>query len=180
MIYSHIVACSLNNGIGLGGNLPWRIKEDLIHFKELTSNHPILVGHNTFCSIGKVLPNRLNLVISRDTSISNLSTTDSNIRVFYDLDSCLKELASPTSSLRVHPYWNDEVFIIGGAKIYKTTLDLDIVSKIYLTLVHKNIDADSFYPAIDTAKFSVNEKSSLHKTDSGYEFEYITYERTDR
>ncbi len=180
MIYSHIVACSLNNGIGIEGNLPWRIKEDLMHFKELTTNHPILVGHNTFLSIGKALPKRLNLVISRDSSIRNLSTTDDNIKVFYDLDSCLEELSSSNSVLKNHPYWNDEVFIIGGAKIYKTTLDLGIVSKIYLTLVHKNINADSFYPAIDTGNFAIKEHSSLNKSDNGYEFEYITYERINR
>ena len=177
MIYSHIVACALNNGIGFKGELPWRIKEDLAHFKKLTTYHPIIVGHNTFLSIGKPLPKRLNLVISRDESIRNLSITDDNIKVFYDLDSCLKELSSPTSPLRDHPFWNEEIFIIGGAKIYKTTMDLGIISRIYLTLVHRDIDADSFYPGIDTDSFSIKERSQLYVSDNGYKFEYITYNK---
>ena len=176
MIYSHIVACSLDNGIGIKGKLPWNLKEDLKHFKSLTSFHPIIVGHNTFLSIGRLLPNRLSIVISRDPFIQSQSDLTKNILVYSDLSTCIGELEKKQESLISHPFWNDEVFIIGGAKIYKQSLDLGIVSKIYLTSIHVNIDTDTFYPKIEDSQFSQVERSEL-KIENDYQFEYITYER---
>lgn len=175
MIYSHIVACSLDNGIGIKGKLPWNLKEDLKHFKSLTSFHPVIVGHNTYLSIGKSLPSRLNIVISRDPQIKSQSKEDKNLLVYQDLSSCIKAIES-NSEIYSHPFWNDEVFIIGGAKIYKQSLDLGIVSRIYLTRVHVNIEADTFYPKIDEAQFSQLERSEL-KIENEYQFEYISYEK---
>lgn len=126
-----IVAISENNAIGKDNQLLWHLPADLKHFKNITSGHPIIMGRKTYESIGKPLPNRRNIVITRqkDFKIQGVDVVNS---VEEALSICEGE---------------PEIFIIGGAEIYRTAFDQ--TDKIYLTKVHQHFDADAFFPKID-------------------------------
>lgn len=129
MSLSHIVACTTDRVIGLQGRMPWHIKEDLQRFKRLTQHHTVIMGRKTYESIGRPLPNRRNIVISRN------KLELPGVELVSDVTSALS-LCSP----------DEESFVIGGAEIYKQTLfDID---KIYLTLVTKQYEGDTYYPEI--------------------------------
>lgn len=168
MILSHIVAVSTNDAIGKDGKLPWHISRDLKRFKKLTSNHIILMGRKTMESLPFVLPSRFNMVLSR-------SLPEGNRNGFYivkDIDSA----KSKASSL-IAEGWPDEVFCIGGAQIYTSTIE--DCERIYLTKVDNIVDgADAFYDGSLLAGF--DEKNRQHVVDdaSGLNLHYINYEKT--
>lgn len=129
MSFSHIVACTSQRVIGLQGRIPWHIKEDLQRFKALTQHHTVIMGRKTFDSIGRPLPKRRNIVVSRNK-----------------LEIPGVELVSDVPSALVLCPPDEETFIIGGAEIYKQTFD--VIDRIYLTLVNKDCEGDTFYPEI--------------------------------
>ena len=156
MSVSIIVAMSENGVIGKDQKLPWHLKEDLQHFKKLTTNHPIIMGRKTYESIGRPLPNRSNLILSRTqpNPIPKETKWYSNPK---DLDPIIEK---------------QECFIIGGAEIYK--LFFDRTTKIYLTLIHKTIDGDTFFPCIDFEKqFKVTHQEP-HTSETNIPFSFIT------
>jgi dihydrofolate reductase len=127
LIY-HVVAVSKNGVIGKNGKLPWHFSSDLKFFKKLTTGHTVIMGRVTFDSIGKPLPNRRNIVVSRQArSVPGVEFAPSVAEAL--------KLAK-----------GGEVFIIGGASIYKETLDL--VDAIYLTHIDQVFEGDAFYPGI--------------------------------
>src|ERR1043165_1052456 len=128
---SLIVAMSENRVIGRGGKLPWHLPADLRHFKELTTGHSIIMGRKTFDSIGKPLPNRRNIVITHDR----------------DFRAAGIELAQNLQSALPLTQNEDEVFVIGGAQIFEQSLPR--ADRIHLTIVHANIEGDTFFPPID-------------------------------
>lgn len=150
---SIIVAISNNNAIGKDNQLLWHLPADLKHFKQITSGHTIIMGRKTFDSIGRPLPNRRNIVITRQ---SNLAIE--GVEVVNSLNEAL-ELCKA----------ENEVFIIGGAELYRTALPL--VQKIYLTTVHKAFDADAFFPEIDLKEWMETEKAT-HAPDEKNAFSY--------
>lgn len=127
---SIVVAISENNAIGKNNQLLWHLPADLKHFKELTSGHPIIMGRKTYDSIGRPLPNRRNIVITRQSGL-----TIPNVEVVLSL----KEAISICKA-------ENEVFLIGGAEIYKQALAF--TNTIYLTKVHQNYEADVFFPEL--------------------------------
>ncbi len=130
MIVSIIVAISENHAIGKNNQLLWHLPRDLKHFKDTTSGHTIIMGRKTFDSVGKPLPNRRNIVVTRQAiTISGCEVVNS---VEAALDLCKGE---------------DEVFIGGGAEIYK--LAMHLTGRIYLTIVHQHFDGDTFFPELD-------------------------------
>ena len=139
---SIIVAISANNAIGKNNQLLWHLPADLKHFKAITSGHPIIMGRKTYDSIGKPLPNRRNIVITRqaDLSIPNVEVVNS-----------LQEAIALCEE-------EDQVYVIGGAEIYKQALTF--VNKIYLTIVHQNYEADAFFPELNK-----NEWKEITKED---------------
>ncbi|MNK03621.1 Dihydrofolate reductase [compost metagenome] len=142
MIVSVVVAIAENNAIGKDNQLLWRLPADLKHFKEITSGHTIIMGRKTFDSIGKPLPNRRNIVVTRKAGLQIPGAeVTSNIEDAIAL--CTTE---------------EEVFIVGGAEIYKATMP--ITDRIYLTRVHQSYEADTFFPEID---FNVWEETSVEK-----------------
>ncbi len=161
MILSHIVAASENNVIGINNTLPWHIPEDLKFFKDKTNNHIMIMGRKTFESLpgGKPLPNRLHIVITRNPGYSKPGAI-----TVTSLNQALEESKKHTSK------YGDEVFIIGGGEIFKQSLDL--VNKIYLTRIYKNIDGDTFYPELNEDSFKQTEK--IDKTDP-LEYSFLTY-----
>jgi dihydrofolate reductase len=131
MIVSIIVAIAENNGIGKNNQLLWHLPGDLKHFKDTTSGHTVIMGRKTFDSVGKPLPKRRNLVITRAADLEI-----PGVEVVNTLEEAIA-LCDP----------DEEIFIVGGAQIYK--MAMDITDKIYLTVVKGHFDADTFFPAID-------------------------------
>lgn len=143
MIVSAIVALSENNVIGVNNQLPWHLPNDLKFFKKTTSHHPIIMGRNTYESIGKALPNRVNIVISR-----NENYTAPDIRVFPNIESAI------TFAENLAP---EEIFFIGGEQIYKQCIAW--CDKLYITRVQMNIEnGTAFFPEIDWQQWKLIER----------------------
>lgn len=153
-----IVAVDENNGIGKNNLLPWHLPADLKHFKTLTSGHPVIMGRKTFDSIGKVLPNRQNIVISRQNGLA-IPGADVAGSLSQALDLCKNE---------------EDVFVIGGAEIFEQALPLANV--LYLTIIHHNFDADTFFPEIDKKAWIEVENYRNEPDDRNiYPYTFIKY-----
>jgi len=140
---SIIVAKSRNNVIGSEGNLPWHIPEDLKKFKSITMGKPMIMGRSTFESIGKALPGRKNIVMTRDKGYQA-----DGISVAHSLEEALILCEQA-----------GEIMIIGGGEIYK--IFIGMVNRLYLTNVEKHIDGDVFFPEIDLSKWKVMSKEEF-------------------
>lgn len=150
---SLVVAVSENNAIGKNNQLLWHLPADLKHFKQITSGHTIIMGRKTYDSIGKPLPNRRNIVITRQQNLQI-----EGVEVVGSLEEAVALCAN-----------ENEVFVIGGAEIYKTALPL--AQKIYLTTVHQSFEADAFFPEINPNEWTETEKES-HSPDEKNAFSY--------
>ena len=160
---SIIVAASTNNVIGVGGDLPWKISEDLKRFKALTLGKPVVMGRLTWESIGRPLPGRQNIVITRQSDFS----ADG-----WDV------AASPAAALTTAGD-AQEIMIIGGSQIYD--LFLPKAGRLHLTRVQTEIDGDVFFPAISEADWELVDSESHEASDANeFAFDFITYERKDR
>lgn len=154
-LISIVVAISEGNrAIGKDNKLPWHIPEDLKRFKNITSGHPIIMGRKTFESIGRPLPNRTNIIITRDPS--------------YQAENCVVVSSIEEAIQVATSYDNDEIFIIGGGEIFKQALPF--VDKLYLTVVKGNIQGDVFFP--DYSSFSKTVKQESHSSN-GYTYTFI-------
>jgi dihydrofolate reductase len=161
MKVSIIVASSLNDVIGVNNQLPWHLPADLKYFKNLTTGHAIVMGRKTFDSIGRALPNRENIVITRSKKKSNESIIFAH-SIEESLDYCNKF---------------DEVFIIGGDNIYQQTIGT--ANLIYRTKVHTIITAgEAFFPILDATIWQLS-SSDFHAKDDKNEFDY-TFEIYER
>jgi dihydrofolate reductase len=161
MTISIIVAASQNNCIGKQNKLPWHLKSDLQYFKKLTSNHCIIMGRNTFESIGKALPNRVNIVLS-----ANANFTANGVVVRNTLQDAINYCKR----------WNmQEIFIIGGAKVYEQSMD--VATKIYYTKVETVIEnGDAFFAEIDTKKWTLQHAVLVDKDEhNDYSHIFETY-----
>lgn len=170
MILSHIVAAAQNGVIGKDNQLPWHIPEDLKFFREKTKGKAIIMGRKTFESVGHPLPDRLNVVITRNPEFKKHESTDSRTPVH--VVSSLKE-AIEYCSEQVHRY-GEEVFIIGGGEIFRESMD--IVDLIYLTRIHSDFPGDITYPDVDPLKFIEIERRDRSEPTP---FSFLTYSRRD-
>jgi len=151
-----IAAISTNNCIGKDNTLPWHIPEDLKHFKEITTGHSVLMGRNTWESIPdkfRPLPNRHNIIITSDKD--------------YALPEGVEKHTSLDEALTA--YKDKDVYVIGGASIYKQTIDR--ADQLYITEVHKMVDGDTFFPEIDTHMWQEVERE---KHDG---FSFVVYKK---
>lgn len=155
MIVSIIAAMDNRRGIGIENRLPWRLSADLKRFRELTMGHHIIVGRKTFESIGKPLPGRQMIVVTRD-HLFRAAGCD----VCYSLAEAL-ELARSRGE--------DEAFIGGGAQIYEQALAL--ADRMYLTLVDAEIVADTFFPSFDPQDWNERERIA-HPADEKNQFPF--------
>lgn len=154
-----IVAMTKERVIGYQNKIPWHLSEDLKRFKKITMGHPIIMGRKTFESIGKILPGRENIVITR-----NKNYNVAGITIVHDLVEALKNKTG-------------ECFVIGGAEIYQAALPR--ADKLYLTLIHDQIKGDTFFPSVDLEnEFSVMTKEGPFVSASGNTYEFITASRT--
>ena len=157
---SLVVAASENGAIGLDGQLPWRLPDDLRYFKRLTSGKPVLMGRTTYESIGRPLPDRLNIVMTRNKDFS--------------APGC--EIAASAEEAVELAGQADEIMVIGGATIYEQFES--IADRIYLTRVHAHVDGDAFFATPDSAAWQQT-SSEHHQADErhAYGFDFLVYER---
>ena len=165
---SHLVALSNNNVIGVNNDLPWNLKADLAHFKNYTSNKIIVMGRKTYESIGRPLPNRINLVVSKTIKEIN------GAKLFASTDDAIKN----AKELCINKNLN-EIIIIGGGYLFRDTLS--ITNKLVLTRVDCNIEGDVFYPDVDLDGWEkLNSEHFTKDSDNDYDFTVITYERVKK
>jgi dihydrofolate reductase len=162
-VISIIVAASANNVIGVQGDLPWRLSDDLKRFKTVTMGKPIVMGRKTWESIGRALPGRRNIVITRQQGLvaedcDVVQSTDEAIAVAGDVG---------------------EILVIGGSEIYE--LFLPVAKRLYLTRVHADINGDAFFPAVDEDEWQlVSEEARSADSRNEFDFSFRIYERIDR
>jgi dihydrofolate reductase len=155
MTISLICATSQNGVIGLNNRLPWHLPADLVNFKKLTMHHHILMGRKTYQSIGKPLPGRTNIVITRQKD--------------FQADGCL--IAHSFEEAIELCRGDDEIFVIGGADIYQQTLPF--ANKIYLTVIHQDFEGDTFLFEIDKTVWQETSRKDFEpdeKNKFGYSF----------
>jgi dihydrofolate reductase len=155
---SHIVAASENNVIGSKNELPWKLASDFAYFKNKTWGSPVIMGRKTFDSLQKDLPGRITIVVTGKTNWH-----PENIIVVNTIESAVQKATESDAK---------EIFIIGGGEIFKQTMD--IVSRIYRTRVHANVEGDTFYPEINKNKWTLTSSESFpadEKNNYAYTFE---------
>ena len=160
MTVSLVVAAAKNNVIGRDGELPWHLPDDLRHFKRLTTGKPIIMGRRTFESIGRPLPDRHNIVMTRDPDYAAAGCD-----VVTSVSDALKLAGDDT-----------EVMVIGGGQVYRDFLPR--ADRIYLTRVQAEIDGDTYFPEIDASEWQLV-SSEHHDADDkhAYAFEMMVFER---
>lgn len=155
---SLIAALAANGVIGAGNALPWRLPEDLKRFKALTLGHPVIMGRKTFESIGRPLPGRRNIVLSRRPEYFAAGCI-----VAHDLESALAAAGDA-----------DELFVIGGGELYREALPL--ADRIYLTIVHGEAQGDVLFPELPNGEFVEKERRRVRDTIS---CDFVIYERRE-
>jgi dihydrofolate reductase len=165
MLVSIIAAVAENGVIGRSGQLPWHLSNDLRRFKQLTMGHTVIMGRRTWESIGRPLPGRQMIVVSRQPN--------------YQIDAAdVRVVATLIEALQVgQAAGDDEVFVIGGAELYRAALPM--ADRLYLTRVHADVIGDTYFPSIPRDAFSVSisiECDGDSKNDHPHTFQI--YERT--
>ncbi len=129
------MAMAQNRVIGKNNQLPWHLPDDLKHFKALTQGHPVIMGRKTHESIGRPLPGRPNLVVSRDGAYRSPFENAQSVETFTSIEAAIEKCSGKT----------DEVFIIGGAEIYRVAMPF--VQRLYVTMIHREYDGDAKLPS---------------------------------
>lgn len=161
MKISIIAAMSENRVIGRDGALPWHLPADLARFKAITTGHTVIMGRRTFESVGKPLPNRRSIVITRNNDYQH-----EGVLIAHSMDEALDHAAG-----------EEEVFILGGQTIYETALPH--VDCFYLTIVHATIEGDTFFPTFNFDDWKLVE-DDRHEPDDrhAYALSFRRYERS--
>jgi dihydrofolate reductase len=158
---SHIVAMDQNRVIGKDNRLPWHLPADLAYFKKVTMGHAIIMGRKTFESIGRPLPGRENVIVTRNQSFQAEGCT-----VIHSIEEVCQFAAKR----------NDEVFVIGGAELFRVTLPF--AERLYVTKIEANFPGDTFYPAFDESEWQLVSYTKGKKDEKNpYDYAFIVYER---
>ncbi|APA68143.1 dihydrofolate reductase [Janthinobacterium sp. 1_2014MBL_MicDiv] len=157
-ILTIVVATDQQGGIGIDNTLPWKLPEDLAHFKRLTTGHPILMGRKTFDSIGRPLPNRRNIVITR-----NAAWRHDGVEAVGSLEEAIALLDGAQG------------YVIGGAEIYRQSLAL--AQRLVVTEIGQTFACDAFFPAIDHAVWQETAREAHVSETSGLPYAFVTLER---
>ena len=165
MTVSLIVAVSSNGVIGRDGGLPWHLPADLKHFKRTTMGHHLIIGRRTWEEVGKPLPGRTMVVVTRSRRF-----VPEGAQVARSVEQAL-EIAAEDA----------EPFIGGGSQIYRIALASDLVDRIYLTRIHAEVEGDTFFPDFDPDEWELASEEH-HQADERNEFDYgfLVYERRNR
>jgi dihydrofolate reductase len=157
---SIIVAMARNHTIGINNTLPWRIPEDLKHFKALTMGHCMIMGRKTFDSIGKPLPGRTSVVVTRNRELQIEGCT-----MAHSLEEAIAACAS-----------EDEIFVVGGAELYAQALPL--AGTLYVTEVQQNVAGDAHFPQFERAQWQeISREKHTQESPQALEYHFVTYKR---
>lgn len=161
MMLSLIVAHAKNFVIGKSGDMPWHLPADLAHFKTITVGHPVIMGRKTFESIGRALPNRLNIVISSNEQLH----LPQNVILCSNLEQALSKVSK-----------SDEVFVIGGGSVYREAIKF--ADRLYLTLINAEIEGDTTFPNYDIHDY-IELSREVHEIDekNNFELTFLTLQR---
>ncbi|MBD7962857.1 dihydrofolate reductase [Fictibacillus norfolkensis] len=155
---SFVVAMDENRAIGKDNDLPWYLPNDLKHFKNVTMGKPIVMGRKTYESIGKPLPGRENIVVTRDEHYQAEGTT-----VVHSVDEVLKKEA-------------EELCVIGGTEIFK--LFMPVADRLYVTEIHHTFDADTYFPEINRDEWrEVSREPGIVDEKNKYPHDFVVYEK---
>ena len=155
-----VVAATDHGVIGRDGGMPWHLPADLAHFKRVTMGHPIVMGRRTYASIGRALPGRLNVVVTRDRSFAA-----AGVSVAHSLDGALAACGDAP-----------EVMVIGGGELYRDALPR--ATRIHLTRIHASIDGDTYFPALDPAAWHETAREERAADERNvYPLSFVTLER---
>jgi len=160
VLISLIAAVAENGLIGKDNKLPWHLPEDLRFFKKTTLGHPIIMGRKSFESIGKALPGRTNIVLTRNV---NFAETE-NLKVAHSLEEAFK-IAQETGT--------DECFVIGGAEIYKESLPF--CQKLYITRVHGIFEGNTFMPEFEKNFRRISSVSNFKDEQNEYDYDFEVF-----
>lgn len=161
MKISLIVAMASNGVIGHNGQMPWHLSSDLKRFKQITLGHPVVMGRKTFDSIGKPLPGRSNIVISRNPNFQPEACL-----VFSDLATAIEKCCHTT----------EEIFIIGGSTLYEAMLPY--ADYLYITEIHKNFVGTTFFPQWHKEDWLEIQREDIHNDPQvNFSYSFLTYRR---
>ncbi|WP_426077481.1 dihydrofolate reductase [Janthinobacterium sp. PSPC3-1] len=153
-----IVATDQQGGIGLNNTLPWKLPEDLAHFKSVTTGHPIIMGRKTFDSIGRPLPNRRNIVITHNTQWKR-----EGVETAASVEAALAMLDGADG------------YVIGGAQIYKQSLAM--ADRLIITEIDGTYDCDAVFPTIDRTQWNETARQDHVSVASGLKYAFVTLQR---
>lgn len=156
---SLLVAHDLNRVIGIDNKMPWHIPEELGYFKKVTMGKSVVMGRKTFESIGRPLPGRLNIIVTRNEGYSA-----NGVEVVHNLDSAVER----------GKQFSDEVVIIGGAEIFN--LSMEIADRLYITVIRNEYEGDTFFPEYGDDWKLVSESEEQH-TKEGITYTYLIYDK---
>jgi dihydrofolate reductase len=157
-IVTIIAAIAANGVIGNNNALPWRLREDLQRFRRLTTGHTIVMGRKTFESLGRLLPERTHIIVSRNDAFAPAG--------------CL--VAHSLADAFALCSGQDEVFVIGGADVYRQTLPC--ADRLQLTEIHRDFTGDALFPAIVRSDWRETSRER-HHADTGFDYDFVIYER---
>jgi len=153
-----VVAIDAQRGIGVDNKLPWHLPEDLAHFKRVTLGHPIIMGRKTFDSIGRPLPKRRNIVVTR-----NPDWRHEGVDAVTSLAEAIALVGDEPTS------------IIGGAQVF--TESMALADRMIVTEIAHTFKCDTFFPPIDRAVWRETARETHHSEANGYDYAFVTYER---
>lgn len=154
---AYVVAYSKNRVIGKDGKLPWHLPNDICHFKNITEGNTVVMGRQTYLSIGKPLPNRKNIVMTRSKDFRPAGV----------------EVVHTKEEVLAYP---EDLYIIGGAQIY--ALFFDVVDRLYITEIDTIVEGDTFFPDWDRKQFRlIDKKEGVLDEQNTYPHTFYTYER---
>ena len=155
-----LIAARARNGvIGLDNQMPWHLPEDLAYFKRVTLGKPVLMGRKTFESIGRPLPGRLNIVVTR-----NPDWQAAGVQVAHSLDAALALAAAAAP---------EEIMLIGGAELYRQALPQADV--LYLTEIDAEFAGDAFFPEVDLARWRIDREEAGQRDSDGLRWRFVRY-----
>ncbi|ARU32001.1 diacylglycerol kinase [Sulfuriferula sp. AH1] len=157
-IISLIAAMAKNRVIGIRNTLPWQLPADLQHFKKLTLGHPVIMGRKTFESIGRPLPGRLNIIISR-----NGYKAPAECKVADSIAAAIALCAG-----------HDEAFFIGGEQLYRQALP--VADRLYLTEIDTEIEGDAWFPEFDPHDWKETQRESHYDDNNGFGYNFVIYQ----
>lgn len=165
MTVTLVAAVAANGVIGVDGDLPWRLPDDLAHFKALTMGHPMIMGRATFDSIGRALPGRTTIVVTR-----NPDWTADGVETASSVEDALRR------ALAI----DDDVFVVGGGQIYAEALNADAVDLLCITRVAASPDGDVRFPAVDWERWTPAARipHSANPDGGNPSFEIVTYSKS--